>query len=216
VLFDAVGTLIRPDPPVADVYLRAGRRHGSTVSAGSIAARFRAAIQRHCVAGPASDERERQRWQAIVADVFPDVDVSTGLFPELWEHFAAPAHWAVYEDVAETLVELGRRGLRVGVASNFDERLLQVCRGQCALRDVAPIYYSAQVGYSKPHPQFYSEISLRLGLAPSEILLVGDDRTNDVAGAIAAGWHALRINRDADRGGRRELSDLRQLLEPPS
>ena len=44
VLFDAVGTLIYPDPPVAEAYRSIGRRFGSRLSVEQIAARFPAGL----------------------------------------------------------------------------------------------------------------------------------------------------------------------------
>jgi FMN phosphatase YigB (HAD superfamily) len=46
VLFDAVGTLLRPHPPVVDVYQAAGRRFGCDLAREEVAARFRQAFAR--------------------------------------------------------------------------------------------------------------------------------------------------------------------------
>jgi len=45
VLFDAVGTLIEADPPVAEVYLAAARQFGSLLSVDEIQHRFAAALR---------------------------------------------------------------------------------------------------------------------------------------------------------------------------
>src|SRR5207302_1039003 len=46
VFFDAVGTLIHPEPPAGAVYAEVGRRHGSRLTAAEIARRFAAAFRR--------------------------------------------------------------------------------------------------------------------------------------------------------------------------
>ena len=73
VFFDAVGTLIHPDPPAPSVYAEAARRFGSRLDLPAVAARFRAAFRRQeeldHAGGLRTDEaREVARWRAIVAE----------------------------------------------------------------------------------------------------------------------------------------------------
>ena len=46
VFFDAVGTLIHPDPPAPVVYAAVGRHYGSNLDVETITAHFRAAFRR--------------------------------------------------------------------------------------------------------------------------------------------------------------------------
>ena len=64
ILVDAVGTLIFPDPPVAEVYFAAGLDYGSRRTVDEIRGRFRAALAAaysSCL--PTSEPLERMRWQ---------------------------------------------------------------------------------------------------------------------------------------------------------
>ena len=73
VLFDAVGTLIYPDPPVAEVYHAAAREFGSRLTVHDLGPRFRTALQSEQTGNPAdpaalnrpptSEALERERWQ---------------------------------------------------------------------------------------------------------------------------------------------------------
>ena len=49
-------------------------------------------------------------------------------FDELFERFRDREFWRVYDDVEPALAELKRRGLKLGVISNFDSRLYDVLR----------------------------------------------------------------------------------------
>ena len=74
VVFDAVGTLIHPEPPAATVYAEVGRRFGGCHSVEVIAPRFAAAFAREEEADRAagwrtSEDRESRRWRDIVASV---------------------------------------------------------------------------------------------------------------------------------------------------
>lgn len=56
-----------------------------------------------------------------------------------------------------------------------------------------------EVGVSKPHPKIYATCVERIGLAPEEIIYVGDDPANDIVGPCAAGFQAAWINRHRRR-----------------
>src|SRR5438552_2355010 len=102
ILFDAVGTLMFPDPPVAEVYSAAAARFGSRLSLAEIQKRFPIALDRNFSGECATSEaNERRRWQQIVREVLSDIPQSTDtVFEHLWQHFADPRYWRLYEDVA--------------------------------------------------------------------------------------------------------------------
>lgn len=215
VLFDAVGTLIYPQPPVVEAYAAAGARHGSRYLAQDIRTRFRDAVGHIAQRMPSqsSEELERWRWQRIVAEVFADVPDATGpLFTELWEHFAQGENWAVFGDVAPLWEELERREVTIGIASNFDGRLVSVCAHHSPLDECRHVFYSSAVGHSKPSQEFFHYIANRLRLAPHELLLIGDDARHDLAGAREAGWQALLVDRTISASGGHTLNDLRDRM----
>src|SRR5438552_14537790 len=124
-LFDAVGTLIFPDPPVAEAYFAAAARYGSRLSIAEIQRRFPLALEKYFAARcETSEANERQRWRAIVGEVISDIPQNAdAVFAQLWQHFAQPQHWRLYEDVASALGHLHSHGFQLGIASNFDGRL---------------------------------------------------------------------------------------------
>lgn len=212
ILFDAVGTLIYADPPVADAYRAVGERHGAELSRDEIAQRFRIAYaQTMNDDGLASAACERQRWEQVVGEVFREwPELTCDLLAELWCHFSASQAWRLFDDAAPVLHELRQRGYVVGIASNFDERLAGVCRGHAALAEL-PLFCSSDLGFSKPHPQFFARVAANLGARPAEILLVGDDDIADFRGATAAGWLAVLLQRHSQRGDRDGVSSLAEL-----
>src|SRR5439155_27007819 len=132
------GTLIPPDPPAPAVYAEVGRKFGSRVGVEVIAARFRAAFlaeeETDRAAGWRTDEaREERRWRMIVAATLDGVTDAEACFRELWQHFARPAAWRSDPAAGPVIAELRRRGLAVGIASNFDRRLRSVVAGLPAL-----------------------------------------------------------------------------------
>src|SRR5262245_59563133 len=90
IYFDAVGTLIHPQPPAVEIYLEVGRRYGSRVSRKTCLRRFRKQILNQDLIDQernwATDEqRELERWREIVAEVLDDVSDFDSCFAELYE-----------------------------------------------------------------------------------------------------------------------------------
>ena len=207
VFFDAVGTLIHPEPSAAAVYAAVARSLGSRLTEAEIAARFRTAFARQEALDRAdgwrtSEERERRRWRQIVAEVLPDVCGGERCFRELFTHFSRPEAWHCDPGAAGVLAELDRRGYVLGMASNYDARLHTVLAGFPELRPLRHVVISSEVGWRKPAPQFFAAISARVGLPPAEILHVGDDRVSDYEGALAAGLLAVLVGAGDGRGFR--------------
>lgn len=222
VVFDAVGTLIQPMPAAAEVYAAVGRQFGSALSAAEIRPRFAAAWSREehldrMADWKTSEERERQRWQRVVATVLDDVSDGEACFRRLYEHFSQPSAWRCDPDAAPVLTELMRRGYQGGVASNNDGRLRQVVAGLPELAGLPLIVISSEVGWRKPAAEFFTETCRRAGCAPEQMLYVGDDPVNDREGAARAGLKSVLFapNVATDLTGMTGISRLTELLEIP-
>lgn len=214
VLFDAVGTLIYPDPPVAHVYQAVAARFGSRLSMKEIDARFRRSLAAEQTCGaPTSEANERERWRRIVGAVIDDVPADgNAVFEQLWTHFAQPQSWRLFADVQMTLARLHQRGYRLGIASNFDDRLNEVVRGHSGLARLEIVFVSSDLGFTKPHLQFFRAVEERLGAERAQIALVGDDEVSDVQGATAAGWRAIRLDRCGECSGAGTILSLGEML----
>jgi putative hydrolase of the HAD superfamily len=196
VFFDAVGTLILPEPSAVAVYAEVGRRHGSQLEAADIRRRFLEAFRRQeqldRQTGWRTDEcREMQRWRTIVGEVMVDVPQPEACFRELYEHFAQPASWRCAAESGRMLEVLSRRGCALGLASNYDERLRRVLAGMPELAAIRNIVISSEVGWRKPSPHFFDAMCRQVGLTAHEVLFVGDDPENDYEGALAVGCRAV-------------------------
>ncbi len=201
IVFDAVGTLIKPEPSVASAYAAAASRQGVELPTDEVRRRFGVHFQSDEVhsgqgVGSTDEETERRRWRKIVAGVLPEVPDRDRAFDELWEHFSSPKSWRCFPDVVPTLNALEEMDVALCVGSNFDSRLRGVVSG---LPELAPwadrLVISSEVGYRKPHPSFFRAVCDHLGLPPERVMCVGDDVENDVRGAMRAGLAALLLDR---------------------
>lgn len=205
VLFDAVGTLIRPVEPIARTYLRVGVAQGalepSQMTEAELAQRFSAAFADvfRARTALASEAAARDAWREVVRRTFSNPANLDAVFDTLWEHYALPASWLLYEDTLGLWRALAGANLAVGVASNFDRRLRVVLAGHPRLSDGDRVFLATEVGAAKPDPAFFREVAARLALAPAEILLLGDCPRDDLP-ARESGWQVLLVDRtDAER-----------------
>jgi putative hydrolase of the HAD superfamily len=219
IVFDAVGTLIEPEPSVADVYLNAACRQGVALDPAEVRARFRLHFRNDEVdesLGPmVTDEAlEYGRWRRIVSSVLPEVSDVEMAYSELWNHFARPEAWRCFVDVGPAVQALRAAGIPLRIASNFDGRLRGVVAGLPAiapLRDSLVI--SSEVGFRKPHFDFYRAACTSLGLPADRVLYVGDDPENDLQGPRQAGLRSVLVDRSgAHPGETPRVPDLAALL----
>ncbi len=164
VVFDAVGTLIHPDPHFGAVYAEVGKRFGSRVDLTSMQDAFRSAFLRRnsWIAMPAGKPVRRvssKRWRTIVGEVLHDVTDPEACFAALYEHFSQPTHWRCDPAAPTIFAALGDRGYRVAVASNFDHRLRRVAAGLPGLAALPDIVISSEVGWRKPAAEFFAAVT---------------------------------------------------------
>ncbi|HZU36169.1 MAG TPA: HAD-IA family hydrolase [Gemmataceae bacterium] len=196
VVFDAVGTLIHPEPPAAVVYAAVAQQVGSRLSLAEIRVRFRKEFERQeeidrAAGQRTSEARERQRWRDIVGAVLDDVTDPERCFAELFEHFSRPTAWACTPETRSVLRELAARGHVLDLASNYDRRLQSVVAGMPELQPIQHLIISSEIGYRKPAPEFFIAVCHALQQPPHEILFIGDSLRNDYEGASKAGLRAL-------------------------
>jgi putative hydrolase of the HAD superfamily len=209
IAFDAVGTIIHPFPSAAEVYFQVAKRFGSLLQQEEIGRRFSKAFrdteQGDLIADAGvrlltSEAREKERWAQIVAAVIDDIPDTAACFAELFAHFARPEAWRCFDEVPAVLKGLKEAGYRLAIASNFDGRLHAVCDGIPALRLLDARIISSEVGIRKPHAGFFRALVRSAGCRADEVLMVGDDVSNDIEGARSAGLAAMFLNRRGPRG----------------
>lgn len=218
VLFDAVGTLIEPNPPVVAIYQQIAAEFGGEISNLDLAARFgrtmtNAALRRP-EDGNTHEAAEVAFWRGVVGEVLQEVpqEHAEAAFERLWQHFAQAKHWRLFADVLPTLTELRRRGYRLGIASNFDERLVGICKNLPPLDQMDDLFVSSRLGWVKPAAGFYLEVQRATQIDPARILMVGDDFENDVVAAQRHGWQARYLVRDSAMKTARQIASLTKLL----
>jgi len=214
VSFDVGGTLIRPWPSVGHVYAEVARQHGVRQATPELLDhRFRTAWARRD-----QPHHPREQWRDLVNEVFAGLvhpPPSETFFPELYDRFSQAAAWRVFDDVRTTLDSLKRRRIPLAVISNWDERLRPLLTALDLQTWFSSIVISYEIGAAKPSPVIFQEAARQLGLPPRSILHIGDSEQDDLEGALAAGFMALRIDRDRTTrsdGLITSLEEVKQIL----
>lgn len=114
------------------------------------------------------------------------------------QFFKVGEEWQrLYPDALETLQELNRRGLRVGLISNADDDgLVQRAVVRLGIAPyLSPAVSSAGLKWRKPNPSIFQYVANLWNLPPHEIAMVGDAPKYDILGAHGAGMKGILIDR---------------------
>jgi HAD superfamily hydrolase (TIGR01509 family) len=123
---------------------------------------------------------------------------------ELWRHLGIDrptGAWEsvvystddLYPDALACLERLRAAGLVVGIAGNQTAALEAWARSAELPVDV--VTGSASLGVRKPDPRFFERLVEMAGVAPPELVYVGDRADNDAGPALAAGLVAVHLRR---------------------
>ena len=209
VLFDVGGTLILPRESVGKTYAQIARQEGfGTLDEQRIDQQFQAAWQSK------GDFHYRQEdWLRVVTQAFEgelEAKAIRELFPSLYRRFEHASAWKIHQDTLPTLDMLADRGFRLGIISNWDQRLKPLLSSLRLDVFFEWVGVSCEVGFEKPSPVIFEHAIAKLGIPPERILFVGDQPSEDFEGARQVGMRSLLIDRDKP-SDLHSLSDLREL-----
>jgi len=138
-------------------------------------------------------------------------------------HRSKEADLVILADAHEALQALHAAGVRLGVISaglqvKQAEKLIRL--GVLDVFDPTAIFFSDQVGISKPNPKIYAKACAHAGVEPERAMYVGDRPGHDVAPARAAGMVTVLYTGAAGKYAAQPcavephhaLADLRDLL----
>jgi putative hydrolase of the HAD superfamily len=210
VTFDVGGTLIEPWPSVGHVYAEVAAGFAMTgIDPVDLNRQFVQAWKHR-----QPFDYSHAAWRQIVNQTFMAItgeEPSAEFFGKLYEHFGKAAAWRIFDDVVPTLEVLRRLGFRLGIISNWDERLRPLLQSLQLERHFEIVVISHEVRHTKPAREPFQRATEQFGLPPAAILHVGDSRDADVAGARQAGMSAILLDRRQDHAVPDALSTLRDL-----
>lgn len=189
-LVDAVGTLVLPSQPMAQIYRKIGEKYGVEYSEDEILKRYRRAYEQPWARSRLRYVNDgRAFWQHIVSSSTGCTD--SQYFEELYSYYTTDKAWHLCDPNTEKVFQaLREAGVKIAVVSNFDTRLRPLLRALNCDHWFDAVTVSAEVEAEKPNPTIFLKACDFLGVQPEDAVHVGDDRRNDIWGARDAGCDA--------------------------
>lgn len=126
----------------------------------------------------------RERLAPVLRKIAPDLTCDCLI--EYW--FTHDAN--INRDLLKQLDRARRRGLKLHLATVQEhERADYLWRNLDLRAHFDAMHYAADLGWTKPAPEFFAEIERRSGFAAKDIFFI-DDRMENVEAARSCGWHA--------------------------
>ena len=221
VLFDVYSTLLLVGPPPADAEIRWQKLWTAALPQPPRWSRleFSAACsqviaQRHAEARSRGITWPEIQWPSVVGELIPELRHLSEADREefIYAHIQTGRTLRLDPTAAATLQWLARRGITLGIASNSQAYTLrelesELARHALSLEIFQPdlCFWSFQHGFSKPDPHVFQVLAARLearGIAPAEVMMVGDRSDNDIQPAQCFGWQTWHLTAsDAPNGG---------------
>lgn len=208
--FDAAFTLIKPTKPIGQLYAEVAQEFGHDPDGAKLTTHFEDAFRaarknRRQPTVATTDAESRVFWKAIVEDIFQrsgEAIPPSPYFDTLYDAFATAQFWRVYDDVFPAIDLAVSKGVRIGVITNFDERIFPLMKALDLIQNFEVIVASCEVGLEKPDVAMFRQAEEKLpGVSYG---IIGDQLEDDVHGGMKAGWKAVLLDREGDA---RELSD---------
>ncbi|MBI2861848.1 MAG: HAD-IA family hydrolase [Chloroflexi bacterium] len=204
VFLDMFNTLCYSHPPREERQVEAAEQFGLHITPE--------AVRRAYVVGEDYWTRENARWRLVdrpeeeLATFYAEYEktlleaagasASADLAFQVFQRYAqSPREWRLYDDVLPTFVALRQQGITLGLVSNTDKPLDDLCveLGLTSWLDFR--LYSCDVGCEKPDPRIFHAALERAGVGAKEVVHVGDQYYSDIVGARGVGILALLIDR---------------------
>lgn len=172
---------------------------------------------------------EKEMWTQWMLPDFPAEKVGplSGKLTRLWRD--CDGRRLPRPDVKETVIELSRRGYKLGIIANTitETEIPDWLEADYLTQYFKTVVLSSKVHIRKPNPEIYLEAARRIGVKPQHCVYVGDNPVRDVEGVRDAGYamsiilfEPATIKKEPPRGDIKPdmmIKELRELLDifPP-
>ncbi|XP_077300250.1 rhythmically expressed gene 2 protein-like [Arctopsyche grandis] len=204
VTFDVTRTLLQFRIPPGSRYAEIATSYGISVDSTRVSKKFKSSYQQTSQVYPNFGKNTvgwEQWWTLVIKKTFED-DVNDkraldSLATNLIQLYRTGNEWILCEGCEGVLNILKRTGIKIGVISNFDQRLGDILKNACIDRYFDFIVGSYDADCMKPDSKIFQQAltaSKLSGIVSKECLHIGDDIKNDYVGATSAGWNAILVS----------------------
>jgi putative hydrolase of the HAD superfamily len=206
VIFDLDGTLVDIESAAALAVVEWAADYGITDA--DVALRWAEVSERHYRRYQSRELTFPQQRRHRVRE-FIDATLTDDEADLVFEGYVTryEAEWKVFDDAVPALRAIRGAGLPTVVFTNGNEAHQRLKLDRLGLSDEIDVMISTEkMPAGKPDPRAFQQALDRLGLAPDDVLMVGDSLEKDVRAALAVGIDAVLVDRNdvhAEAGVRR-------------
>uniref|UniRef100_A0A3Q3A3Y5 Haloacid dehalogenase-like hydrolase domain-containing protein 3 n=1 Tax=Kryptolebias marmoratus TaxID=37003 RepID=A0A3Q3A3Y5_KRYMA len=201
VLWDVKDTLVSVLGSAGVQYCKEAEKLGLSLSHAEVDAAFgrvyRDYSSRYPNYGVSQGLTAQLWWMRVVKDTLSqcrvqDPAVLNTVAYNAYLNFKNAANWEVSSPALERCSSLG---LKLGVVSNFDNRLEAVLQSCGMLSHFSFVISSEAAGVPKPSPAIFVQALQKCGTPADSVAHVGDHLVNDYLASRSAGLHGFLLDR---------------------
>lgn len=210
--FDVTNTLLRLRTSPGREYANVARTFDVTVHADELDRVYRSVWaekkSEHPVYGLEHGLTTEQWWADLVCRVFRragyvgSAAALERIADKLHEEFSQGKNWEVMPFAVDVLKVLRDRGLKLGVVSNFDDRLERTLLSHSLLHYFDFVVTTVNTRSEKPDPAIFHAALALAQVDPGDAGHVGDNLVEDYWAARNVGMHAFLLDRKGDAARR--------------
>jgi len=213
VTFDAMSTLFTIKEPAGKIYLSAAQllypaafeKDSMAVIEKSVDEEFKKVFSEHYHKYTKMGQYKatsKQFWHSVIGTILLNSGVSLNesqmeiVTNTLYEDFGTSKYWLSFPEAIDTLGRLqSTPGVKLGVVSNFDERLENVLKS-LELYNFFDFVVSPSIteGYGKPDAKIFEKALEITSCKPSETVHIGDDLEMDYITSQKLGINPLLLD----------------------
>ncbi|KAI0051171.1 HAD-like protein [Auriscalpium vulgare] len=228
VTFDALHTLITPRKPFHVQYSEVFRPFLGDLPPDALSKSFKQALKQVQAEKPVYQSGATNWWTEVVrrtatgagADPHLVEKHMDGIMPSLMHRFSSSEGYKLFDDALDTLMQLKEMGVRTGLITNADSRIVSAMGDLGVLQHLSPVIVSEQMGHEKPSLNIFLAALVQAKVRKTiEALHVGDDLVQDYRGALNAGMHSMLVRRpglDGAGESKEEGEDLAAVRVAPN
>ncbi|CAL9704802.1 unnamed protein product [Knipowitschia caucasica] len=210
VLWDVKDTLLKVRFSVGEQYCKEAARMGLSLNPMEVNSAFRQAFKtyssRYPNYGIAHGLNGHSWWTAVVTDTFTlcgvqDSALLQTLAHNLYHNFTKAQNWEVFDNSKKVLEACSSLGLKLGIVSNFDNRLENILKSCNLLSHFSFLITSEEAGEAKPSSLIFDQALQKCGVSAAHVAHVGDHYINDYLASRALGIHGFLLDRDNKHDG---------------
>ena len=200
---DVTNTIIRVAGSVGIQYANMASTINREVDSSRLDNSFRAVykeqVKKYPNFGVTSGLTSYRWWANVVTKTFkaagndiPEAELIQ-LSDNLYQYFTSQDAWEVISEAENTLKDLKNRGFKIGVVSNFDERLDTILENLQLKTYFDFVLASAREKIEKPEAEIFHRALRISGVDAKETLHIGDNILTDYHGATNAGIQGVLL-----------------------